>query len=527
VVGGTVDTIQEGLLYQTITNLSAGSLSEKVTIVTHSNGGLLAKYFLDVLAKNNDPLLAKIDNLFLVGVPQSGTPDSVVTLLHGTELVGGILLDNETSRNLVNNMPVAHHLLPSEAYFASDVASDFPVVRFQPGTLTDSWIAEYGTDITTLGSLHAFMSNTSGRPKPDTDDLLQPETVDPFLLQYAQVTHVIQSDWQPPKTLQVHQLSGTGIYTPVSIMYFTDQECITRSILSGFQCTEYGPKLGYRITKLNVGDETVVFNSAQAMDDDKQIISMIINLSKHNASNFKRVHRDLLEIADVRSYISDILQSKPEIDYEYLSRTPLPSQSEQKLVFQLHSPLDMKIISGGQELSSSTNEINGSAYERFGEVQYISIPHSVGDFELILNGLSTGSFTLEIEEWQGSTMQSRTDFVAVPSIIGTQVRLEVIDGDVPRTFTIDYDGDGEVDAVVAEDGSLEVLSTDPEIEIEPPTVVEQIGGSSSFATRVDRRTPVGQVAGITTSTMTEVEQLEELTRLLTRLSELLTLIYKI
>ena len=124
-------------------------------------------------------------------------------------------------------------------------------------------------------------------------------------------------------------------------------------------------------------------------------------------------------------------------------------------------------------------------------------------------------------------MQSRTDFVAVPSIIGTQVRLEVIDGDVPRTFTIDYDGDGEVDAVVAEDGSLEVLSTDPEIEIEPPTVVEQIGGSSSFATRVDRRTPVGQVAGITTSTMTEVEQLEELTRLLTRLSELLTLIYKI
>jgi len=527
VVGGSVTDVKDGLLYQTVAGLAEDSLSGNVSIVTHSNGGLLAKYFLDVLAKTEDPLLDKIDNLFLVGVPQSGTPESVITLLHGTDIAGGFVLNQVTGRKIVNRMPVAHHLLPSKQYFKTDISVNNPVISFQSGDSTEGWISEYGTDITTLDGLHTFMSSASGRLKPEATDLLRPEVLDPFLLQYANVAHAIQSAWQPPESLQVHQLAGTGLLTPVGITYFTDQECIARSILFGFQCVEYGPKLGYRITMQNNGDGTVIFESAKSMHDSNQINNVIIDLSKHNKNNPDRVHRNLMEIEEIQNYIYDVLNNKIGLNYDYLSRTTVQSQLEPTLVFQLHSLLDMKIIAAGQELSSSTNEINGSIYERFGEVQYISIPRSVGEFELVLNGLDIGSFTLEIEEWQGDTMQKRTDFVAVPSITGTKVVLQVIDSTVPSTFTIDYDGDGEVDAIVTEDGLLEILQPDSGIDTESSAVTERTDRSSSSATRIDRSTPIGQVAGITTSTMTEVEQLEELSRLLTRLSELLTLLSKI
>jgi pimeloyl-ACP methyl ester carboxylesterase len=70
---------QDGLLYQTIE-----ALPDDVTIVAHSNGGLVAKALMAKLQAENDPLSAKIKNLVLVGVPQVGTPEAVVGVLHGS-----------------------------------------------------------------------------------------------------------------------------------------------------------------------------------------------------------------------------------------------------------------------------------------------------------------------------------------------------------------------------------------------------------------------------------------------------------
>ena len=52
----------------------ASSTTGKITIVAHSNGGLVAKALLKSLADTNDPLLSRIDKLILVAVPQSVHP---------------------------------------------------------------------------------------------------------------------------------------------------------------------------------------------------------------------------------------------------------------------------------------------------------------------------------------------------------------------------------------------------------------------------------------------------------------------
>jgi len=77
-------------LVDTLQSLVDSSKSGKVTIVAHSNGGLLAKALLQKLqddknaGKNN--LIDKVDVLILVAVPEIGTAKAVPAILHGYDL---------------------------------------------------------------------------------------------------------------------------------------------------------------------------------------------------------------------------------------------------------------------------------------------------------------------------------------------------------------------------------------------------------------------------------------------------------
>ncbi|MFA5993388.1 MAG: hypothetical protein WC823_00345, partial [Parcubacteria group bacterium] len=64
-----------------IENLQKNSISQKVTIVAHSNGGLLAKAIMRELETQNKANL--IDNIVMVSSPQMGTPEAIPAMLHG------------------------------------------------------------------------------------------------------------------------------------------------------------------------------------------------------------------------------------------------------------------------------------------------------------------------------------------------------------------------------------------------------------------------------------------------------------
>src|SRR3989344_2782811 len=112
-------------IFQELERLVNSSRNGKVTLITHSNGGLLAKYLLNDIANPSHPyhhLFTKVDKVIMVAAPQAGTPKAIEGLLHvdSTELgvkEWGIIIDEAQSREFAENMLSAYNLLPSKKYF--------------------------------------------------------------------------------------------------------------------------------------------------------------------------------------------------------------------------------------------------------------------------------------------------------------------------------------------------------------------------------------------------------------------------
>ncbi len=108
-------------IYQSAKDSKTG----KVTLVTHSNGGLIVRYLL-AYAKKHDIYLP-IDKVVYVGIPEHGTPQAVTSLLFGHEqsVAGGLILKSSVAKDLGKNMPTAYMLLPQKTYF--DYVGDMAV----------------------------------------------------------------------------------------------------------------------------------------------------------------------------------------------------------------------------------------------------------------------------------------------------------------------------------------------------------------------------------------------------------------
>jgi pimeloyl-ACP methyl ester carboxylesterase len=99
------------LLKSNIEDIRAQTGSDKVDIVAHSTGGLLLKkYAIDNPTDNH------IGKAVFVGVPNTGAPKAVKTLLQGDDFGNPFLADSEMKK-LAENFPVVYDLTPSEQYY--------------------------------------------------------------------------------------------------------------------------------------------------------------------------------------------------------------------------------------------------------------------------------------------------------------------------------------------------------------------------------------------------------------------------
>lgn len=454
-IADDVASYKDGYLYKSISELAATSLSGKVTIVTHSNGGLVAKGLLRRMSDSNDPLLQKIDRLIMVAAPQVGTPEALLGLLHGIDLGflgnGDAFLDMETSRLLQNKMAFAHHLLPNANYFNRTNAA---VVTFDDGPLTTPWKQKYG-QIRDRATLHTFLDDESGRPKPEPDDLLQPEIVDAALLTYARNMETLLN-WTPPSSMQVIQVAGTGLDTTAGLTYFTDRECVKHNFgFSFLGCAEYQPKIGYRVNSVIDGDQTVVAPSALYMPSS-QAEQWWVDMPRYNLSGifgrtFDRKHSNIFEVSEVVSFIENKLFDEAG-NYNFISNTAPELDSGPRLTFQLHSPLDLAVVTDDGEVSSTTIGVTNAVYRKIGEVQYLSLPADTPNTRLRMRGYATGSFTLDIERREGNEIKERQTFSGVPSATSTVVTAAITPDLPPVQLSVDVDGNGTVDMRYDEKG---------------------------------------------------------------------------
>jgi pimeloyl-ACP methyl ester carboxylesterase len=497
---------KDGYIYKSLEAMVAASPGKRVVLVGHSNGGLVIKTLLATMKENNDPLLSSIDKVVFVAVPQIGTPESVAGLLHGVEIGRGLVLTKEQSRKILNTAPFGYHLLPTDDYY-DEVAT--PVIKFEAGTSTDAWITQFGAELDSLGEVTAFIQKESGRLTPDSDDTITPATAYSHLIGYANSVHNYIKDWRPAST-SIYQVAGIGINTPATINYFSNFACLRSEIKTGgvTHCIESGTKLGYRVEEVIDGDGTVLVPSALTANGYKYYA----DLKRYSELETKsRIHKDILEVPEVRELISQVAASITPGTFEYISTAEPNLSATNRLVYRLHSPLDLYVLlSDGGLVGSSTPDLRGVSYRRYGEVQQLSIPEEEEGYEIILNGLATGSFTFEIDEYQGNNLEGRITYSAIPSATSTMVSYK--EGE--ESLAIDYQGDGIFEAI-AVPGLSNLLLTATTSTSSPST--DTTAKSNSSGTKVKDRNLVQAPVGVPLSGTIELSQRElmlELVRVL-------------
>jgi pimeloyl-ACP methyl ester carboxylesterase len=177
-------------IIQELKKLAESSKTKKVTIIAHSNGGLIAKALTEKLGTTTAAKL--IDKIIFVAVPQVGTPKAIGSILHGFDqgigsiFIGGDKITESAARVLARNMPMAYNLLPSADYFTY---VDDPVVTFSDEPEVAIFRERYGEKIHSKERLHPFLVDSFRLASSTVDDLQYPSVGNDLLLTHAESLH--------------------------------------------------------------------------------------------------------------------------------------------------------------------------------------------------------------------------------------------------------------------------------------------------------------------------------------------------
>jgi pimeloyl-ACP methyl ester carboxylesterase len=448
-------------LIEELRALADASDTGKVSVVTHSNGGLLAKEILKRLEDTGDPLLDRIDTVVMVAAPQLGTPEAVATLLHGTTKVGKGL-----ERDTAETLPSAYHLLPSQEYFHT---VSTPVLEFDPDVTTIPELVDFAGR--TIGgwdgyaSLKDFLTGHAGTWTEPTD-IDAPNVLDASLLAYAESVHNTLDTWTPPVHIRMVQIAGWGIDTIRGIGYDDWDMLFARQTLE---------TLDRHLLKTTLGDGTVVLPSAIAMHDEAGVETYYVNLPEYN--NLPKLHRNrkhsgILEVDDIQKFLKNIF-TRIDLLPSYISTTqPTYTKESKTLRFIMHSPVAMHLYDTegnhtgiipnpdpASDIRLYEENISNSFYEEWGEVTYIGADASA-PLTLRLTGEDVGTFTLEVEETHGDTQTGYTVFSDIPVVKGSTGTITVTSVSDVGVLTFDNNGDGSPDVYAFTDEMKETIDYD-------------------------------------------------------------------
>jgi pimeloyl-ACP methyl ester carboxylesterase len=436
------DIVSGSVLYSTTTKsliteiekLTQNSKTGKVSIVAHSNGGLVAKALGKELERQGK--LGLIDKVIFVGVPQLGTPQAVASLLHGyDESYLGTFPDKGVMRSLGLNMLGAYGLLPSPEYFDKAIA---PIISFA------------GTAVSSYNSFTDFLTaKINKRTQPKESDLTTPAVLSQNLLSKAQTLHTSLDPWNFPSPIQSISISGWGRSTTDSITYLNNTFSIGKTIK---------------------GDGTVVTNSSKG----SPISTLFFNEGSLQHDTRKKIdHATILEGEPVRKVLSDLITKNNTASLSDLNLPSYVSRQEPNpddfpylgsLVVSVHSPVDIEVfdnhgghiglvplkdVASGHEDSDLMwlDDTIGADYEELGSDKYITLPTYTGDtYTVKLKGTGTGTFTFNIQKFDSSRHEiSSTTYADLPvtPLLVASTTLTALT--LNPVLNIDVDGNGKTD----------------------------------------------------------------------------------
>lgn len=427
---------QSQSMQATLETLAETSKTGKVTIVAHSNGGLVAKELMRSMHEEDARRL--IDDIIFIGVPQSGAPQALAALLYGYK--EGLpwwfpgIVSTKAARVFAMNAPMGYHLLPSQQYLATETVAH-PVVRFGKGDAYDIERAAYGDTIDTSIELTSFArAHEGGREQPLPHRTDQASVLNPTLLTYATSIHDALDTWEAPEGVSVHQIAGTGASTVSGIEYY---ERCALSLCASL----YAPLFR------EDGDGVVPVPSALMMQDAPGSEKYSVDLSVQDSGVFdQKNHGTLLSMPEVQSLVSGTLTGiRSPLSRRSLEEPPSSGAADEKILILLHAPLALTITDEyGNRVDLDEGAIPGSTYGVFGGVQYVMVP-SGARYRLELEASAPGTFTLEVREMEHEQVLSEFLFLEVPVLDTTKASMEILPDAHEQILKIDRDGDGTTD----------------------------------------------------------------------------------
>lgn len=457
---GTYQGFDAAYIYKKLKEMQASSDTGKVTIIGHSNGGLVTKALIQKLKDKNDPLANEIDDIIFVAVPQIGTPDATAGILFGTKIGGGVVMGPLRSRSLLQNMPVGYNLLPSPAF---GVSVSEPFIEFEGDAMDPTTTEWYGDSIDTYSEFTNYLLGVEGRATPTESDINSPTKANAILLASSTETHrILDNNWAPGNGTTISEIAGWGLPTPAGLRYSKNKECIVDwrtyvPILRKYvpHCSGYRDVVKIEDRRTLNGDETVMEKSAHFIPESETVKKYWVNLEGYNKNAIDRTHKDILQVTPLRPFILSIIKKNISVP-QFMTADPstLVPNTNGFAVYYMHSPLNLNVYDNlGNHTGISPDTgllevgIKGSHYYELGDTKTIIIPSDI-THTLELNAYASGSFTLDIKTMVGDTITASTTFEAVPTATTTKATLSwnPQEGITPATsLNIDFNADNIVD----------------------------------------------------------------------------------
>lgn len=478
---------QQKRLLDEVRALAEDSYTGKVTIIAHSNGGLVAKALLDSYGEGQ--LAGLVDKLVLVGTPQLGTPKALGVLLHGMDQQAamGYLIDDLTARTVARQFPGTYTLLPSEEYFevtgdvvlSADNSSSTQHIRAYGQVNSEEDQARFLVDALDVLSGNIFAAN-------------EPIQLDSRLVTEAQAIHRRLADWHAPEGLEVYEVVGTGVPTIKAIEY-REFGC---SDGNGFcVLSKYAKPFPIMTTE---GDETVIATSAMGYDGEKVTLKVDLFEEGEQFLTLQHSHYDLTESRTVREFLDSVIR------YRYLSDVLVvpeyfSSLTRRYTIIGTHSPVYLMLTTtdgkklGGKQGEIKT-EIDGGHYFELGGSRFAVIPEGI-DYQATIEGDGEGVYGLTVGTLQGDKQEMVHQLQATSSL--NMVAGFTSSGGELSIFEVDTNGDGRIDRTFTLDGQEIVI---PKTYADLKSAIRSLSGLSraqrdgllvlaTTAERLNSRTP--------------------------------------
>jgi pimeloyl-ACP methyl ester carboxylesterase len=451
------DVVTKGVVYDDGTHylmsdlqtLASTSATGKVTIIGHSNGGLMAKLLMVQLAKEGKQNL--VDTVMLVDSPQLGTPDTFSSMLHGEfgKLTGygGIFLSKKNARGLAENMPSAYALLPSPTYFSK--IGSAPIDVNSAPILKKATVGSSGV-VRNAQSLLQFITETTNRKKPESSDVETPNTLSVQAYASSSAMHATIDTWAPSQDVDSIQITGWGLDTPATLSYVESQ--VYACTLAPLSC---GNKklINHHTDYVVDGDATVLAESAVSANRSSRYYINLFDSNKDKNEN--RSHGDVTENNAFQN-LFEILRTNhnPSTLPKYVSTTtPQQASSGARLRLRISGNTSVQLTDTNGLRTGTVEQTNPeiaeiesqipNSYVTPGNETYVGVGSTA---RLSLTSMASGTLAIESTSVVGGRAGITMSLLDIPVTTPTTAVVTLDPAAVtPPVLTLDTDGDGTAD----------------------------------------------------------------------------------